>query len=285
MTNDFQIAQILSPYKQFCDGFGTNHNPSYLLGCVLGIGKTKIKHSHTGSSSLDEIIAYDRAEIEDTYLGQINMSIVSSFSGPQGLIWGYDLVRPDRLKIHHPLAPHSIKSKYGSTKIYSLSPLLEATQALFGTLKQKHFPLHPGAHVPCAGKYINEKGPKRIYAALGLGIPENRIDNAALLMEDTGTVTTDYGHISPDDKRKIILANIVQSITTIGNNQNIFYREILVELKDVYIQDNEIGCALVAAPYFLLAQNAIPKHDPQALFTTRLDNWQKATRKYNLNSR
>jgi len=77
----------------------------YLTALIMGFGSFPKTFSHKGSEVLDSVLAYDRAEVEDIYLGQINMSLVSSFSGPEGLIWGYDCAR----KAEEAWSPKSIK--------------------------------------------------------------------------------------------------------------------------------------------------------------------------------
>ena len=46
---------------------------------------------------LDDIVAYDRAEANDAYIGQINMETASSFCGIAGQVWGYDLATADAI--------------------------------------------------------------------------------------------------------------------------------------------------------------------------------------------
>ncbi len=93
------LEKSISPYEKYCDGYGNTKSSgnSYLLGFVLSTGKTKKQFYHDGSKMLDEINAFDIAETKGPYIGQINMSIVSSFCGPQGLIWGYDIYASEAL--------------------------------------------------------------------------------------------------------------------------------------------------------------------------------------------
>ena len=85
------LESSLSPYDLYCLGYPQQNG--YITAPVLSIGVAKETFSHVGSKVLDSIIAYDRAETQETYICQINMIIVSSFVGPQGLIWGYDLAK------------------------------------------------------------------------------------------------------------------------------------------------------------------------------------------------
>jgi histidine decarboxylase len=268
----------VSPYNNYCDGYG-NHGASgnnYFLGVVLGIGVAPLELGHAGSVLLDEINAFDRAEVEDTTIGQINMTIVSSFCGPQGVIWGYDVVKASNLKQHISYAPKNIATKNKSIPIYSIKPMIDATKALFGTVKKPHFPLIPGSHVPCAGKNKKGLGPIHIYAAIGIGIPKDRDKNACLLMEDIGFLPLEERHKGDmNKKRGEVLHGMAKSIVAIGENQLAEYEEIYVGMKDVNVKKNEVGCALVAAPYFTLAKNAIPDGNAENLVKQNLTQWTK----------
>lgn len=250
--------QAFSPYSQYCDGYG---NPgsvgnNYLTSFVLCAGVADIKFRHPGSDVLDQINAFDKAEVDDTYIGQINMITVSSFCGPQGKVWGYDVARHPDLFTKHPQV-----SQVKNIPVYTARPLLEASKKLFGTVTSKRFPLMPGAHVPCANKNIKKSGPVHLYCTLGLGVPEDREKNAILLMEDVGEISVGLDGQEFLKKYKTnILTQMANSILEIGENQKVRYKEIFVEIVDREIKGGQIGCGLVAAPYFSLAQNAIPNN-------------------------
>ena len=273
------IRRAISSYSNYCDGFATVADQSYILGIILGLGVSSVSLGHSGSTLLDEIVAFDRAEIDEAYLGQINMSTVSSFCGPQGIIWGYDLAVSSTLESQHPLLPKRLKYHNQYYPVYNVEPLTEATKALFGTVEKKRFPLIPGAHVPCAGKNKTEIGPKRIYSGIALGIPKNRSHSANLLMEDIGTITNESCSEELDRARSKILTNLATSVLKVGENQGIVFQEIFVGLKDIFVKEGEIGCALVAAPYFTLAQNAVPNSDPESLIDLSLQAWQTKVKK------
>lgn len=235
---------ITSPYDNFCGGYGNpgNTGRGYLLGTVLGVGKVKVSET-AGSDLLEKIEAFDLAEIEGTYLGQINMITVSSFCGPEGKIWGYDVARPQQVFV--PIGEIDQHSK-----VFSLSPLLLATRELFGTVDKRLFPLMPGEHVPCANKSLAMKGPGRLYCSLSLGIAAEREKDACVLMEDVGIVRS-------DDTKEGLIKKSVRSVLNIGKNQRVRYNEIFTEVRMLEISGDEIGCVLVAAPYFSLAKKAI----------------------------
>jgi hypothetical protein len=50
----------------------------------------------------------------------------------------------------------------------------------------------------------------------------------------------------------------------------------MIEIKETIVSESEVGCALVAAPYLTLAQNAIPKQGINSLLTMTLQEWQNS---------
>ena len=227
-----------SPYPEYCVGHLHKgvEGSGYYMGLVLGGGKAV----STLSEVLDGIVAFDRAEVEGTFIGQINMITVSSFCGPEGKVWGLDIATQPDLR-------EEKLNMVGGIPVYSAKPLLAAATELWGTVEQKHFPFYPGSHVMCAEKSITKKGVTIIYAALGLGIPQDRATNACLMMEDVGEV----GGTSEEE----ILHRVAQSILLVGENQRVKYKEMFVAVKTLQVGAGEVGCALVAAPYFALAKN------------------------------
>lgn len=281
----------ISSYEKYCSGYGNpgNIGDGYLLGFCLEIGKVPIKFRHPGSDMLDKINAFDMAEATGTYIGQINMITVSSFCGPQGKIWGYDVARhpqlnsPDEILITKLFRADDVE-----VSVYSASPLIDATRRLFGTRDNKRFPLLPGAHVPCATKNISKSGPVHLYCAIGIGIPEDREKNACLLMEDIGelTMSINNGDFVKEYKRNV-LTQLARSVLEIGENQNVKYKEIYVEMADVNVAGGEMGCALIAAPYFNLASNALThKHKlVSELMNITLHKWESQASPYFLEAK
>lgn len=236
-----KINQIpISPYEKYCIGY---QNPEvkgsgYVMTLAIGVGKTKNELSHSGSQVLDITNAFDRAEVEETNLGQTNMITVSSFCGPQGKIWGLDIARAKNLYDSQLFSIENVS-------VYSAKPLLNATKELFGTVDQPKYPLLPGTHIPCATKNIAKKGPTTLYAAIGVGVPDERNKHACLMMEDVG----ELGILDETE----ILKRLAQSILEVAHNQKVKYTKIFATLKTIEVGENETGCALVAAPYIALA--------------------------------
>ena len=262
------LSGAISSYDFYCDGFKSPgaSGKCYMGALVLSVGRSLRRFSHEGSHVLDSIVSYDAAEVESAYIGQINMMIVSSFLGPQGLLFGYDVARTnykdDILGF----------TKKGNIPIYSTKSLEEAAVSLFGTRDERHFPFIPGSHVPCAGRYIVNEGPAHIYCAVAIGIPENREKSAVLLMEDTGRLIEK----DSEEQKNKIKNDIAESVLKIGAVQNIKYKEILVGFKDAKISEGEFGCALVAMPYFSLARKAIIENNLEETAISSLDEWKEA---------
>lgn len=261
------IKNFLSKEKDNCEGFFANSKGNnYFLGVNFSVAKAPVKLSHKGSNILDCINAFDLAEIKEANIGQINMMTVSSFCGPKGRVWGLDVCRADKEES----LPIKLKQNNKEIPVYDITPIKNAFKELVGTIDNPKFPFLSGSHVPCAVKTLTIAGKKRIYSALGLGIPVNRDKNACLLMEDVGYIPD---KVESGKYKKNILKNLAQSVLEIGKNQNIEYKEIFVGITDMQIGKNEIGCALVACPYFLLAQKANPSK--KDIFTLTLDEWKK----------
>ena len=89
--------QYCGSEKEYCEGyFSTALGNSYLLGVNYAVAKVRKQFGHEGSSVLDEINAFDMAEITNANVGQINAIKVSSFCGPRGHIWGYDICKVEQ---------------------------------------------------------------------------------------------------------------------------------------------------------------------------------------------
>lgn len=256
-------------YENYCVGYPGQG--SYLTALVFGAGVFKKTFSHSGSNVLDKIVAFDRAEIFEAYLGQINMSIVSSFCGPQGLIWGYDIAKKEDILLPSFLPTFDFKKLEG-IKIKNGENLRKAATALFGTKEKKHFPFLPGCHVPCAGRIFKKSGPTTLYGTIAIGIPEDRENTACLLMEDVGEVMFSEGIIQPIKQK--LMFDAISSVLEVGKNQGIKYREIFIDFITQKIDSDEIGCILVAMPYFLLAKKAFNDN----LINETLEEWIKDSR-------
>ena len=276
VTREFSARDVLrssiGPEKKFCIGY--TGQGGYCIAPVISIGSTRETFSHGDSELLDAIVAYDDAEVEDAYIGQINMITVSSFCGPQGVIWGYDVARNGVPS--PPLLNEVEKAEFEGTNIFNGEPLRQSSRMLFGTLSKRHFPLQPGSHVPCAAKYRSYNGHAVIYAAVAIGIPEDRGSHACLFMEDVGQCRSEDLRSGWKETRKRITLNMIRSVLRVGENHGISYGNVITDVIVKEIPEGYIGCALVAAPYFHLASSA---YEPD-LHRLSLQEWYGMKRRH-----
>jgi histidine decarboxylase len=223
------------------------------------------------SPILGAILAFDAAERASAYIGQINMTVVSSFCGPDDLIWGYDLARADNLIT----GGRPLEFAGQRAQVYPIDPLLDATTRLFGTADARRFPFRPGSIVPCAACHIERAGPRRLYCGLAIGIAEHRDCDACVLMEDVGEFPL---NAVPRGTQLVtaVLDDLARSVMRVGLQQRVAYREIFVGMREVQVRVGDIGSALVACPYFTLAQRAIPGGSADELRAMSLAEWDAA---------
>lgn len=265
----------------YCYGYGNvDTNGYYVTTVKLETGKVNIKGLGK-DEVLEGIVAFDRAQRNGAYTGQMNMITVSSFSGPNSAIWGYDIAEISNL--------HSMKL-YDTENIpvFSMDPLLQATQTLFGTQENRLFPPLAGAHVPCAAKCANSKDPSTgsptsgwLWCFLSLGITENRERDACLFVEDAGFFTDEftYGKVKALDEQEVIKQldkkthQVTKSQLLCGKNQSITFKEIFVSYRYLKVNQDQYGTALACAPYVTLAGNAYPPGGASLLAAMSLDEW------------
>jgi histidine decarboxylase len=241
---------------------------------------------------IDDIVAYDRAEANDAYIGQINMETASSFCGLTGQIWGYDLAvaEPIRKQTEKPL--FTVKQYDGSNlKVYDGAPLLDAGKALFGTKKARRFPPAPGAHVICANKSVTSFRPEKgkpsakkneaygVWCYIAISITRDRKNAACLFIEDAGLW-------DKNDSEKDLKAfldghrkSVVWSIVACGKDQSVLYDRTYISYNYVMMKPGQIGTALTAAPYIVLAKDAVPKEGFGKLNKMSLKEWEEEVKK------
>lgn len=254
---------------------------AYVTTPLIGLGVAPRTGSRGSSSLLDQIVAFDRAEADTANITQTNLVTVSSFNGLQGLLWGYDLVP-------QPLRRHPCLSAEAFPHVYDAQPLLDATLALYGTVREPRFPIAPGQHVLCACKTLYWEGPCRLYGALAVAIAADRSKNADLFMEDHGTLE-DYGRWedhgtlgegfheqNQHEQEGAVLERLIDAVGQISDNLDVRYEKVFVGFRARAVPAGEIGCVLTAAPYIHLAQDAILHDDPERLTHLSLADWQQA---------
>lgn len=262
------VKKTIGTEKSYCDGYFNGNNNHYIAGLTISIGTADAQLSHPGSKILDEINVFDIAETAENVganIGQINLITVSSFCGPSGLLWGYEICSNQKRKKEISRYTHNGKE----IPVYDADFLIDAFKCLVGTVSEPRFPILPGAIVPCANKKLIAEGEKHLYGCVGIGIPEDRAKNAILFMEDVGTIESEY---TAAEKTRIMNL-MAKAIFEIGKNNKVEYKELLISIKELKIEKGKIGCVLVAAPYIRLAQDAVPKD--MELSEVDIDEWEK----------
>ncbi len=276
MTLNDIVNGAVGPFDDYCDGYGNagSSGLGYISVLKLATGVVKMDMD----KGLEGIVSYDRAETSGTYVGQINMIAASSFCGLNGAVWGYHLAR------HESIADGSIKPLFTKTRkdgkeipIYSVEPLLNAGERLFGTNDRRRFPLLPGSHVICAVKSNTIMGPNSVWSAIAIAMAEDREKDSNLFIEDAG----DSIPAESEEARTAYLAGlmdkIAHSIVRCGDDSNVKYKEIFVGYRTQWVPEEHVGCALTCAPYAVLAKKAVPPSGaPEQMLDMTIAEWEQA---------
>lgn len=275
----------VGPFDHYCDGYG---NPG-----ADGLGYVSVLKLATGAVALpmdevlDGIVAYDRAEANTAYIGQINMETASSFCGLAGSVWGYDFAVADAIHSGSLQPLFTVEQYNGSPlPVYDAQPLLGAGEALFGVERQRRFPPIPGGHVICANKSVTQRGRGRVDGAeafavwcyIAISITRDRDNSADLFIEDAGVYTANDG---PDDPAAVEAwldrhrRKVVDSIVLCGQDQRVVYKETYISFAFRMLEERVVGTALTCAPYVVLARKAVPPEGVDALRRLTLSQWEQ----------
>jgi histidine decarboxylase len=274
------VKGAVGPFSIHSDGYG---NPG-----ASGLGYISVVTLHAGLASrelvipgqkgegLDGTVAFDRAEASGAYIGQINLIVASSFSGPNGAIWGFDIAkaadiakgRPDKL-FDVTVSDNSI------IPVYSLDPLLDAGSRLFGTRDRPRFPLLPGAHVIAAHKEITALGPTNVWCGLAIAIAEDRKINANVIIELCGEFKAKTIDKTEEQYFHLVRENLAKSVIRVGKNQSVRYSKIFVGVTNEPVPEGSVGYAMATVPYVVLAKGAVPSGGPEKLLEMNISDWEK----------
>lgn len=280
-------TEAIAPFKRYCDGYG---NPG-----AQGLGYVSVLKVSTGvvektdDELLDNIVAYDRAEANDAYIGQINMETASSFCGLNGQIWGYDLAEADVIKEKREKPLFTIRQYDGSNlPVYDAAPLLDAGIALFGIEKERRFPPAPGSHVICANKSVTSYRPQTgkpdkaknesygVWSYIAISIAKDRTRDACLFIEDAGLWTKNDNAEDLNAFLEKHRESVMWSVVACGKDQSVIYDRSYISYAYVIMKPGQIGTAITVAPYIVLAQDAIPSDGFKALKKMTLKEWEKS---------
>ena len=275
----------ISGFDNYCDG--------YARPGATGIGYVSVVKVATGvvektdDMLLDGIVAYDRAEANQAYIGQINMETASSFCGIAGNVWGYDLATNPSLQNQDILFE---VDQYDGSKmpVYDAWPLVDAGIRLFGRHDARRFPPAPGAHVICANKsttlYRPRSGPidpskgqaYGVWCFISLSMTRDRDNSADLFIEDAGGWTDNDNE---EDLVKFLEQHrhaVTWSVAACGKDQSVLYDRTYVRFAYAMMQPGQVGTALTVAPYVTLAKNAAPSGGFDTLYDMSLPEWESS---------
>lgn len=278
--------RAIGPFEAYCDGYGRPGAQGLGYVCVLKVATATVEKSD--DALLDGIVALDRAEAGEAYLGQINMETASSFCGIAGHIWGLDLAVAEAIAGGRQTPLFSVVQHDASElPVYDGEPLLEAGRALFGTAQRRRFPLAPGAHVICANKSVTAYRPRRgrpdpergqaygVWCYLALSIARDRRSAADLFMEDAGLWLdgdSEGGLIAWLEGHRL---RVAESIVACGRGQGLLFERTYLCATHALIPPGHLGIALAVAPYLVLARKAVPGGDFDRLAGLTLAQWER----------
>lgn len=275
----------ISPYENYCDGYGAPgaQGNGYVSVLKVSVGTVE----KTDDFLLDGIVSYDRAEINDAYVGQINMLTASSFCGIAGQVWGHDLAAHNDI-IDKKIKPVLEIDQYDGSKlhVYDAKPLLEAGIELFGTEKERRFTLLPGAHTICANKGVTAYRPKEdrplkegeaygVWCFIALSLSADRDNCADLFIEDAGLWTKND---SAEDLKAFLeehRKSVAWSVVSCGQDSHVLFERTYAGFAYTIMKPGEIGTSLTCAPYVSLARNAVPSTGFNSLNKISLKEWLK----------
>ena len=274
----------ISPYDDYCDGYGMPG--AYGNGYVSVLKVSAGTVEKTNDELIDGIVTYDKAEIADAYVGQINMLTASSFCGMAGQVWGFDLARHDDITSGKSTPLFTEKQFDGSDlKVFDAQPLLNAGVELFGTEQNRRYHPIPGAHTICANKGITAYRPKKgklgegeaygVWSFIAISLSADRDFAADLFIEDAGVWTKNDNEQDMleflEQHRKAIIWSVVEC----GRDSHVLFDRTYVGFAHRMMKPGEIGNAITVGPYVTLARNAVPATGFSSLNDLDLSDWLK----------
>ena len=277
----------IGPFQNYSDGYGNPGATGNGYISVLKVSTGTVEK--TDDALLDGIVAYDRAEANDAYIGQINMVTASSFCGLAGQIWGYDVAAPEIIR-QDKQEPLFTVTQYDGSKlpVYDAAPLLAAGEALFGTEQARRFPPAPGAHVICANKSVTAYRPASgppdkdkgeaygVWSYIAISIARDREKDASLFIEDAGLWEDNDSPKALDAYLQEHRKSVLWSIVACGKDQSVLYDRTYIGYAYRIMQPGQVGTALTVAPYVVLAKNAVPEGGFGKLNELSLKEWERA---------
>nr|WP_012345027.1 histidine decarboxylase, pyruvoyl type [Tetragenococcus halophilus]BAG14318.1 pyruvoyl dependent histidine decarboxylase [Tetragenococcus halophilus] len=260
----------VSPYKKWSRGYlePGNVGNGYVSGLKVDAGVV----DKTDDMILDGIVSHDRAETKNAYIGQINMTTASSFSGVGGTVLGYDILRNPEVDKAKPLFTE--KQWDGSElPIYDAKPLQDTLVEYFGTKDDmRHYPA-PGAFVCCANKGVTAERPKNdadmkpgqgygVWSAIAISFAKDPTKYASMYVEDAGVWETPNEDelIEYLKGRRNAMAKSIAACgeNTAGENGGAVFTSSWIGFAHAMMKPGQVGNAITVAPYIAMPVDSIP---------------------------
>lgn len=283
----------ISRYQKYSRGYMEpgNIGNGYVTGLKVDSGICE----KTDDNVLDGIVAYDRAECKNAYIGQVNMVTASSFTGIQGHVLGYDILHNPEIDNSSPLF---FVDQWDGSKlpIYDAKPLQDTLVEYFGIIKDhqdlRRFYPAPGCFLACANKEVIAERPKKdvplkpgqaygVWSAIAISFAKNPDRDSNMFIEDAGIWET------PNESELISfmkkhLHKIAKSIGKCGKDENTLFKESWIGFSHTMMKPGQIGKAITVGPYFTLPIDSIPngsiltpKEDMKIMENITLPEWLK----------
>jgi len=219
--------------------------------------------------ALDAIYGFDACEAL-AGIGLVNLFTISSFCGPDdGLVAGIDILAPgDAARFRLGFADRHDGQRIPA---YAMDEALDASAAL---LHSRAF--RDGSFLPCAMKQARIAGPAVAGAVLAVGVPQDP-RRARLFMEAPFAFPCRVRDLPGRQMTRSAflrerLMRVAASVTRIGRQRGVLYREAWAGGIAVPVPEGMIGTSLAAVPYFQPAGEIMPE-DPADLLTMTYAQW------------
>ncbi|MGH3194218.1 MAG: histidine decarboxylase, pyruvoyl type [Streptosporangiaceae bacterium] len=257
------IRRAVSPYP--------GHHVGYPLtgGYVAAPVVVTDVQAASADEELGAIYGFDACEVLGG-IGLVNLFVISSFCGTDdGLVAGIDILAPQDAEQFRV----GVVARHDGERIpvYTMDEVLEASAAL---LHSRAF--RDGSFLPCAMKQARIAGPAVVGAVLAVGVPEDP-RRARLFMEAPFSYRCRAQDLPGRQMTSSVflrerLMRAAASVTRIGRQRGVLYREAWVGGIAVPVTDGHVGTSLAAVPYVQLARQVVPE-DPADLLAMTYPQW------------
>ena len=206
-----------------------------------------------------QIVSYDRAECNDSYIGQVNMLQASSFSGVNGGDLG---LRPGSRFPHRQDVSRRAYREYPHLFLDSFA---RCDPAALRRRRRAALPSARGRHGRLCGEVSDQHGLGRQHVDL----VRARFCDCRRPRQPCVPLHGGYGHhaLSGETRTPSVRTRLDDRLNRIayaaylcGENQGARYKKIYIGWKASHIPKNHVGCALACAPYVTLPVRRVHEH-------------------------